>query len=718
MKHLWCFFSIFSFVYANNPCDFEDDSEALFRDLAIVETIDQRIRDQLPFIYNYHMVGGYFTMPSARMNKAGVLGFGFANMPPYYMYGLVFQLFERLEVGGNYWVFKNKVAPVFGHEGFGDDAERAANIKFSLLRKEDGIPFLPEFAVGYMDFMGTRRFRSFYAAGTKTFLDLNLELTAGYGAGRMKGFYAAGAWTPFRRGSQLLKGLSLAVEYDVNNYKGHHSEHPDGRSQKTKINAGVHWNLFDLLRLSVSSLRGEKIAAQGQLTYNFGDSKGLFPKIYDPEPYVAPVDIEPLGIHRSDQEFTYSLAYAFKEQGLDLYSLRLVPGKKEDSLWVKVINVRYREEEALRLRLVDLLSSLLPSNIKGVTVVVEADGVSSQEYIFDRQELCRYHLRTLGENELSILSPLSEVTYPPSFYESQSLFERRKKIWVFTFRPMFRSYFGSASGKFKFDVGLTAGLDGYIFDQIYYEMLASYTIKASSKKIGSIDRMNPSQIINVRSDAILYHQSSSFHLDEAYAQKSWNMGKGFFSRISLGYFETAYAGVAAEVLQYSVQANWAIGVEGATLLKRNYHGLGFQHRVRKLDGFTPKYVPYYGLQYFLNLYYQYRPLKLDFKASIGQFLAWDKGIRLEGYRTFPSSLRVGLWITYTNGNDRIGGSRYFDKGFSVTMPLDIFLNKSSRTRIGYGMAAWLRDVGQKSNTGKELYETLFFERFNSTPTFY
>jgi hypothetical protein len=201
-------------------------------------------------------------------------------------------------------------------------------------------------------------------------------------------------------------------------------------------------------------------------------------------------------------------------------------------------------------------------------------------------------------------------------------------------------------------------------------------------------------------------------LDQAFLQKTVNWGKGWFSRLAVGYFETAYAGVALENLYYPVNFNWAIGFEGATLLKRQYYGIGFQRKIRKLTEKGVKYFPYTGVQYFVDFYYQYKPLNLDFKINAGQFLARDKGIRIEGGRTFQSGLRVGLWYTMTNANDVVNGQRYYDKGFSITMPLDIFMNQTSRTRVGYAMSAWLRDCGAIAATGKQLYPTLYWERYN------
>jgi hypothetical protein len=233
--------------------------------------------------------------------------------------------------------------------------------------------------------------------------------------------------------------------------------------------------------------------------------------------------------------------------------------------------------------------------------------------------------------------------------------------------------------------------------------------------MGGKDILNPSRLLIVRTDALQYNQANSFHVEQAFLQKSWNLGHGWFTRVALGYFEMAYAGISWEALYYPVNSDWAIGIEVAPLLKRDYYGLGFQRKVAKLTGNVYEYFPYTGLQYFVDFYYEYKPYHLEFKASVGQFLARDKGIRLEAARVFPSALRVGLWYTLTNANDVVNNHRYYDKGVSITMPLDFFLNKSSRTRIGWAMAAWLRDCGAVAATGKKLYPTLYYERFNPKP---
>ena len=693
----------------------DSPSTQLFRDLETVEQVNRQIHDRLPLLVNYQLQGGYFTMPSARTFDAGVLGFGFSYVPPYRIWNLGFQFFDHVEATGNYWIFHGITEGNFGHLGFGDDAERAANAKFILLRKEDGFSFLPDFAIGWNDFLGSRRFNSFYVVATQELLPYNFEATLGWGRGRIQGFYGGLAWSPFRHTKYFWKNLIFAAEYDANNYQRHAPEHSRGRTVKSRINAGIQLPLWNAFRLTASSIRGDDWAASAALHYNLGDSSGLFPKIYDPPTYRAPVDTQPLGLLRTRQEFAQELAYAFKDQGFDLATLYLIPqADGQDALWMKIINVRYREEAEVRRRLEHILAALTPSNISQITAVMEADGVLTQEYRFRLVDLKRYASGHMGEYEFRVIAPLREASSPPSDYDAALLYQRHKPVWILTFRPWLRTFFGSSRGKFKYETGVSLGPEGYLFNQIYYCLYGSYTAFASTQNLSDRDILNPSRIINVRTDALRYNQASSFHLDQAFLQKSWNWwGSGWFSRLALGYFETAYAGVATETLYFPVGCNWAIGFQAATLWKRTYFGIGLTHTIRKLTEEGYQYFPYTGLQYFVDFYYQYQPLSLDFKVSAGQFLARDKGIRLEGSRTFPSGLRVGLWYTWTNGNDIVNGSRYYDKGFFISMPLDFFLNKTSRTRLSYAMSAWLRDVGAQAATGKPLYPTLYWERYNN-----
>ena len=694
-----------------------EDYEKLKRSLCLVKDISREIHEDLPLIYNQSLIGGYIAMPSARMAPCGTLALGFSRTYPYHFYSLNFQMFKTVELVGNYRVYKGVTETGFGHLGYGDDTDRTASLKYGIYQQSEEFPYVPSLSIGFEDFYGSRRFYSFYACMTETILPANLELTLGYGLGRMKGFYGAAAWTPFRSSDYTpAKTLSFLVEYDANDYEHHVNEHPLGKKVKTKINVGVSYNLFDFLQFKFATLRGNAFAASATLYYNLGESKGFLPKTQNPPYYTAPVNTEALSELRSEKELAQELAYAFQKQGLNLYALYLSKKGGNKTLWIKVINSLYREEYTIRDRVQYLLSSLIPEDVFSITVVIEADGIPTQAYFFKAEDLLKFNRHQIGEHELEILSPLIEV--PSVDKQATLLYKRRKDIWTATLRPRIITFFGSTTGKIKYSAGIIAGPEGYLFDEIYYKAQVAYNISSSTGKLRGIDVYNLSHLPIVRSDSVLYFQGDTFALEQAYLQKGWNLGSGWFGRLALGYFEPAYGGASAEALYYPVGSPWAVGFEAASVLKRKYHGIGFRTNTIQIDQQNiPHLIHFIGYQYFLDIYYNYRPWNLDFKVMVGQFLARDKGARFEMARYFPSGLRFSIWYTLTDGKDVVNCKRYYDKGISFFLPMDMFLKKSSRSMVGYATSAWLRDVGAEAMTGKKLYRTIQEERQNIVSKF-
>jgi hypothetical protein len=305
-------------------------------------------------------------------------------------------------------------------------------------------------------------------------------------------------------------------------------------------------------------------------------------------------------------------------------------------------------------------------------------------------------------HELQVLTPMCEVSYP-HIGTGHQLFKQSRRLICYTLLPDFRSYFGSSKGKFKFTLGVAFGLDGYLPGEIYYSYRMSSLCYSDIDEIQGVDRLNPSQIINVRTDLPIYLKKRGIVFPELYLRKIWNMSRGWYSKLAVGYFEREYAGVATEFLYYPIRGCWAVGLEAALLKKRTVTGLGLTDKIRKFHGFIPTYQRFVGSQYFLNLYYDWRDINMEFRVKGGQFLARDFGVRFEISRYFESGMRLTVWYTPTNGHDKINGQTYYDKGAMISLPLDMLYTCSSRKRWNYGMSAWLRDVGVTAYTGSELY---------------
>ena len=166
MKFLFLIFFTFSL--------FSNELDNLFVSLKNIQNLDEKNKEKLPLIYNSMGMGGYLTMPSSRVGEVGTFFIGASYLPPYNIYAATVQPYSPIEFSGNYIVFTNQLEGNFGHKGFGDDADRTINCKFSFpFPKYQNIE-LPIFGAGFNDFFGSRRFYSLYVTLTQVITDWNL----------------------------------------------------------------------------------------------------------------------------------------------------------------------------------------------------------------------------------------------------------------------------------------------------------------------------------------------------------------------------------------------------------------------------------------------------------------------------------------------------------------------------------------------------------------
>ena len=475
---------------------------------------------------------------------------------------------------------------------------------------------------------------------------------------------------------------------------------------------GLNFSFFDILDFSVSSNRGKNVAIGVTTHYNIGKSKGLFPKYLDP-PLLC-------DFIRSESDLSKTLVSAFKDGGFDLMKISaFVAQQDQKCLSLQIINQRYRDEKIVKKRINNILSNVEIDDYQNIIVRVESEALALHEYKFTNKYLKNFKEKKIGEFEFEALSPIEDFCIKEDERYEKIIFKNKKNPWNLTVRPKINAFFGACRGKFKYDAGALANLEGFLpegslkgslLNDLYYNLQISYIAKLSSAKVGSRDRYNPSQIIHVRSDFVKYFETNTFHVDNAYVQKNMNLSKKMFGKIALGYFELAYAGIAIEALYYPACSNFAFSIEAANIYKRTFTGLGFQKKIRKWNNTKEEFEKFIGFQYFLNLFLDFKFLDLSLRTSIGQFLAKDKGIKLELFKYFKSGFEISIWTTFTDKVDIVNNKRYFDKGFSITIPMDLFMNKSSRKKVNFKMSEWLRDVGAKAYTGKELYPIIHDER--------
>lgn len=652
-------------------------------------------------------------MPSARMGEDGEMSLGFSTTPHYYNWNVRIQPLPLLELSGSYRVLRGVDDPLLTPHGFGAMADKGVNFKVTLFRPEDTGYLLPGVAFGWDDIMGTKRFQAQYLAVTQVFPKFRLEATLGYGLHRIRGFFGGLQFFPFwGTGNCWLEGLSLGAEYDATPYcDPKYEPNPAAQKQNWKVNLGVKYRLLNFMDLSFAYLKGKQVCFSASLFYNFGYTQGFLPKYSDRLPYTSPKDLEPINVHRPADFFMQELYLAFCDQGLALLDACLYTDRCGNRvLKLRFENIKYRWLCEIRKRLSYLLANLLPKDIDRVIAVQETYGMSIQEFDFWGVYLRQFSARQLSLYELETISSYQEVTREGRC-DTQRLFSKALPRFCFYLLPRTHTYFGSSKGKFKYATGLSLILNGFLTPwEIYYNVQLGYLLFSSLGNASDVDMLNPSQLPNVHTDIITYEKKRGIQCNELYVQKNLAIGSGWYGRVSLGYFDPAYAGLSSELLYYPICSPFAIGVEGAVVLKRNYSGLGFSNQVRQLSHFKPTYRGFVGSQYFLDLYYDNVFCSIAAKLSLGKFLANDWGGRIEVCRYFPSGLRIYFWYTVTNGHDRINGHTYCDKGFGFSMPLDIFFSCSSTERFGYALSAWLRDVGYRTPVGESLYNLIYYER--------
>ncbi|MFZ5769821.1 MAG: YjbH domain-containing protein, partial [Thermodesulfobacteriota bacterium] len=198
-----------------------------------------------------------------------------------------------------------------------------------------------------------------------------------------------------------------------------------------------------------------------------------------------------------------------------------------------------------------------------------------------------------------------------------------------------------------------------------------------------------------RTDIALYEQDSSPRLSQLAINQFAELPFDILGRLSVGMFESAYAGVGGELFRFFDEGRFGIGLEAEGVRKRDP-----EDNFDLDNDITRTYDTY-----FVNLYAQLWPEQgLDAGLKIGRFLAGDFGYRLELRRSFRY-FTIGAWYTDTDTSDFTSEQNRGnnEKGVFIRVPLSIFADREIRGTLLYSFSSFLRDPGQSVRQPAYLY---------------
>jgi hypothetical protein len=230
-----------------------------------------------------------------------------------------------------------------------------------------------------------------------------------------------------------------------------------------------------------------------------------------------------------------------------------------------------------------------------------------------------------------------------------------------------------------------------------YEPLPGVVLsgRVHQKLIGNLDkgtRPSTSVLPHVRSDAYLYYKGGDTTIPELTAAYYFRPAPDLFGRVTLGYLESMFGGASAEILWKPQNSRLAFGAEINRVKQRDFDQLfGFQD-YEVTTGHLSTYAEMGG--------------GYTGQLDVGRYLARDLGATLTLAREFDNGWKVAAFATLTDVSAEDFGEGSFDKGISVTMPLDWLTGQPDRRRLTTVIRPVQRDGGARVNVTGRLYDTV------------
>lgn len=651
-------------------------------------------------------------MPNAYAGQDGTWSLGFSQDKPYstlwtsatllpalqgtarYVGVAGISGFDNPQYGGNYGRYKDKVF----------------DVKLQLLPESR---YFPAIAVGRTDLFGTGLFKSEYITASKQLGEV--EATIGYGKNRIDGPFAGTRWTP-----SSYPDWSLVAEYDANNYqKDFRASDTFARERKSGLKTGLEYRWGWLSLQAAYQQSHSSLNAMVNIPLN---QREFVPKIQEPG-YFSPAElpVRPSAEEwRANSEHAKALQRALQKQDFTLVSMAYQRG----TLTLNLGNSRISEVGRAVGRAVRTALYFAPLETRTIKVTYTEldlpvatyeffDMAALRDYLAGKMSRVRFNefvlVRAGGpmdriershDNAALAAGLFDEVNLSVLLSEDGDIVQLRKQDSLlnrFKIAPKLGFYFNDPSGALHYDLSLASNIDRRLGEGLYLNSSVGATVL---EDVSDVKQASNSLLPHVRSDVAEYKRGGKVKLFKAVLNQYYKPDTDWYARASAGLYEEMFAGMGGQVLYAPSGRRWAADISVDAVRQRDYKGwFGFRD--------------YQTITSLASLHYRL-PYGVTATARVGRFLAKDNGMRLEFKRRFRSGVEIGAWYTRTDGKDITNpgspSSPYNDKGIFLSIPLDSMLTVDTRSKGGFSISPWTRDVGQMVASPGDLYELIEDDR--------
>lgn len=641
---------------------------------------------------------GLIQMPTARMNETGAFSLNYQDSQEYRFWSASVQLFSWMEATVRYSDFRTVLYsddPSFS----GDQTlkDKGIDAKFKLWKESE---FLPDVTLGFRDFGGTGLFESEFLAASKRIGAFDLHLGMGWGylgrkdnisnpfcdlndsfCERPTAFSGSGGKIDYQRffkGPASLYGgieyhtpwqpLTLKIEYDGNDYK---SDYAGVLETNSDFNFGALYRVSDSFIVNLNYQRGNTFGFGVNYVIDFNDIKQVK---FDPPakdiPKVLPKAEDSIDKAQMNRELYLNAGFMVSNFAI-----------KADEIVVSGVQIAYRDEDVAMDRIGRVLANHLPPTIKTYRIVAVEAGLPQVETVINAERFvseARYESLSADVKNSYVRTEPKVDNEPWAIPRDHSGFGYNADVfWIQTF--------GSPEKFYMYQGGLMLG-GAYQFNNNF-----SFQTTAKVNLLTNFDDFNfkvdnlQTNVPRVRTYIREYVTRSDITMENLYGHWKDKVADNWYGQFYAGYLETMFAGVGGEFLYKPIDSSLAVGVDLNYVRQRDYDSDTALFDYKTLTG---------------HLSFYWKPFFLDdsmVTASVGQYLAKDKGVTLDFSKRFESGIIVGAYAAITDMSSEEYGEGSFTKGFYVSIPFDLFSLKSA---TGRGRIPWIpiaRDGGQMLN---------------------